>query len=122
VLGLLAARCDGAAITVLGGQLPCPPSLSSTQKGSSMKRQLVISAALVLFGIAPAFAKDRPVTDEEKTKLVAAVAEQSCEDGKMEYDIDDGHYEVDDARCSDGQKYDLKFDTSSKLIKKELDD
>lgn len=40
----------------------------------------------------------------------------------MEYDIDDAHFEVDDARCSDGRRYDLKFDTSFKLIKKKLED
>ena len=39
----------------------------------------------------------------------------------MEFD-DDGHYEVDDVRCSDGRKYDLEFDTAFKLTKKKLDD
>jgi hypothetical protein len=83
---------------------------------------LLTSATIALLGIAPAFAKDRPVTDEERAKLVTAVAAQSCEGGKMEYDLEDSHYDVDDVRCSDGRKYDLKFDTSFKLIKKKLDD
>lgn len=87
-----------------------------------MRNYLLIPAALVLFGAAPAMAKDRPVTDEERVKVVAAVAAESCEGGKMEYDIDDAHFEVDDARCSDGRRYDLKFDTSFKLIKKKLED
>jgi hypothetical protein len=69
-----------------------------------------------------ASADDRPVTDDERAKLTAAVAAQGCSGGEMEFDIDDNHFEVDDARCSDGREYDLKFDTSFKLIKKELDD
>jgi hypothetical protein len=69
-----------------------------------------------------AVAGDRPVTDAERTKLVAALSEQGCSEGKMEFDIDDNHFEVDDVRCNDGRSYDLKFDTAFKLIRKELDD
>jgi len=87
-----------------------------------MRNYLLIPAALVLFGAVPAMAKDRPVTEEERVKVVAAVAAESCEGGKMEYDVDDARFEVDDARCSDGRRYDLKFDTSFKLIKKKLAD
>jgi hypothetical protein len=84
-------------------------------------RTLIIPAAIVLLGIPPVLADDRPVTDEERTKLVAAVAAEGCEGGTLKFD-DDNHYEVDDARCSDGRRYDLEFDTSFKLIKKELED
>ena len=85
-----------------------------------MRSQVFASVVLLVVAI-PALAKDRPVTDDERAKLVAAVAAQGCSGGKMEFD-DDGHYEVDDARCNDGRKYDLKFDTAFKLIKKELED
>jgi hypothetical protein len=37
-------------------------------------------------------------------------------------EFDDGHYEVDNVRCSDGRKYDLELDTAFKLTKKKLDD
>ena len=40
----------------------------------------------------------------------------------MEFDSEDNHFSVKDAQCSDGRKYELKFDGSFKLIKKELDD
>ena len=40
----------------------------------------------------------------------------------MEFDIDDNHFDVDDAKCSDGRKDDLEFDKSFKLVKKKLDD
>jgi Peptidase propeptide and YPEB domain len=68
-----------------------------------------------------AWATDRPVTDDERVKLIAAIAAQGSGGYDMELD-DDGHYEVDDVRCSDGPKYDLEFDTAFKLTKKKLDD
>jgi len=87
-----------------------------------MRNQILISAAFVAIVAAPAWAKDRPVTDDEGVKLVAAVTAQGCSGGKdMEFD-DDGHYEVDDVRCGDSRKYDLEFDTAFKLTKKKLDD
>jgi hypothetical protein len=85
-----------------------------------MRSQVLAPVVLLVVAI-PALAKDRPVTDDERAKLVAAVAAQGCSGGKMELD-DDGHYEVDDTRCNDGRKYDLRFDTAFKLIKKELED
>ena len=85
-----------------------------------MHLQLAISV-LVLAIANQAVAKDRPVTDDERAKLVAAVAAQGCSGGKMEFD-DDGYFEVDDAKCADGREYDLKFDTSFQLTQKKLDD
>ena len=35
-----------------------------------------------------------------------------------ELDTDDNEFEVGDAKCNDGHKYDLTFDSSFKLIKK----
>jgi hypothetical protein len=63
---------------------------------------------------------DRPVTDQERTQLVAAMKAEGCAGGSMEFD--DGRFEVDDARCADGKQYDLDFDTAFKLVKKDLDD
>jgi hypothetical protein len=85
-----------------------------------MHYQLAFAAAILLAIGAPALAKDRPVTDEERAKLVAAVAAQGCSGGKMEFD--DGHFEVDDAKCNDGREYDLEFDIAFNLIKKKVDD
>jgi hypothetical protein len=85
-----------------------------------MRNRIIIAAALGVAIAAPALGKDRPVTADERAKLTAAVAAQGCSGGKMEFD--DGRYEVDDARCSDGRQYDLKFDTAFKLLKKKLDD
>jgi hypothetical protein len=79
------------------------------------------SIALLIVVAIPAKA-DRPLTAAEREKLVIAITAQACSGGKMEWDDDDREFEVDDVRCSDGRKYDLKFDAQFRLIKKELED
>jgi hypothetical protein len=86
-----------------------------------MPKQLLIATAMLLLLATGAAGRDRPVTHDERGKLVAAAAALGCSGGSMEFD-DDGHYEIDDARCDDGREYDLKFDITFKLIAKELDD
>jgi len=76
-------------------------------------------ATLALLAFASNANADRPVTDQERQQLVAAVSAAGCTGGKFEHD--DGKFEVDDAMCNDGLKYDLDFDASFKLIKKERD-
>ena len=87
----------------------------------------VATAALLSAGLAlPAVAKDRPVTDQERVKLEAAVRTAGCTGGKMEFDDDKatphpaGKFEVEDAMCGT-QKHDLVFDTDLKLISKKAD-
>ncbi len=82
----------------------------------------ILALVVCAFFATGALAKDRPVTDDERAKLAAAVAALGCSGGKMEFDIDDKQFEVDDARCNDGREYDLKFDVSFKLIGKKIDD
>jgi len=82
-------------------------------------RRILAVAALASFITSPAWA-DRPVTEEERVKLVALLTAEGCSGGKMEFD--DGKFEVDDARCADGREWDFEFDRSFRLIKKELDD
>ncbi len=84
-----------------------------------MKLAVVLSAVAML-AAAEARADDRPVTSEERAQLVAALQAQGCTGGKMEFD--DGKFEVDNAKCSDGRTYDLNFDASFKLLKKDLED
>jgi hypothetical protein len=83
-------------------------------------RTLLASVAVLVVVAVPAGA-DRPVTDTERTRLVAAVAAQGCSGGEMEWDEGDREFEVDDVRC-DGLKYDLKFDADYSLKSKKLDD
>ena len=84
-----------------------------------MKLSVALGAVIILLAT-QARAEDRPVTAEERAQLVAALQAQGCSGGKME--LDDGKFEVDDAKCSDGRTYDLDFDTSFKLLKKKLED
>lgn len=85
-----------------------------------MRTTALLSTLALGLAAVPALA-DRPVTEAERTKLTAAVKAQGCSGGtKMEFD--DGRFEVDDVRCDDGNVYDLKFDKSFKLIKKDLED
>jgi hypothetical protein len=87
-----------------------------------MHRHLALAAVVLLATATSALPKDRPVTDDERAKLTAAVAAEGCSGGKMEFDDDDKKFEVDDVTCRDGRKYELEFDASFKLIKKEVDD
>ncbi|MET0678257.1 MAG: PepSY domain-containing protein [Bradyrhizobium sp.] len=82
--------------------------------------RLMLSTAILMLSALPAFA-DRAVTQEERAKLVAAVQAEGCTGGKLEMDEDDQQFEVDDAVCADGKKYDLKFDLQMKLKRKNLD-
>lgn len=84
-------------------------------------RTLVIAAALLTVIAMPARA-DRPVTETERARLGTAIAAQGCSGGKMEWDEDDREFEVDDARCNDGQKYDFKFQADYTFKSKKLDD
>ena len=43
---------------------------------------------------------DRPITAEERAKLHSAINREGCVGGKLEFD--DGHFEVDDAKCEMG--------------------
>lgn len=85
-----------------------------------MLRTLAPAFALAIGLGAGAALADRPVTDQERSQLEAAIKAAGCTGGSMEFD--DGKFEVDDARCADGREYDLDFDASFRLIKKDQDD
>jgi hypothetical protein len=84
-------------------------------------RTLLASVALLAVITFPAKA-DRPVTEAERANLVAAVAAQGCTGGRVEWDEDDSEFDVDDAQCNDGRKYDLKFNADYTLKSKTLED
>jgi hypothetical protein len=84
-------------------------------------RILLISVALLAIVTMPAKA-DRPVTDAEPAKLIVAVVAQGCTGGKMEWDEDDRGFEVEDAVCNDGRKYELKFAAEFLFRSKKADD
>ena len=70
----------------------------------------------------PILAADRPLKTDEQAKVTAAVKNEGCSGGRMQFDVDDNEFEVDNAKCAGGKIYDLNFDPSLKLIKKDLED
>ena len=82
--------------------------------------RLIISMVSLAVAVLPALA-DRQVTEDERAKLSAAIQAEGCSGGKFELDEDDQQFEVDDAVCADGKKYDLKFDMQMRLKRKNLD-
>jgi hypothetical protein len=85
-----------------------------------MRNRFLVSGALLILTVAAAQA-DRPVTDEEKAKLLPAIEAAGCTGGTLEVEDDEG-YEVEGAKCGDGQIYDLEFDKEFRLTRKESDD
>jgi hypothetical protein len=84
-------------------------------------RAVFIGVAIMVV-VSTAAKADRPVTDAERARLVPAIAAQGCSGGKMEWDEDDREFEIDNVRCNDGQKYDLKFNADFTFKSKKLDD
>jgi hypothetical protein len=76
-------------------------------------RYISIAFAGVLMGSTFALA-DTPVSPAEAEKIKAALEAAGCTGGKMEKE-GIGLYEVDDAKCRDGQ-YDIKLDKDFKVI------
>ncbi len=84
-------------------------------------RILTTSIALLgLVGMAATPAQaDRRLTSAEKSSIRSAMKDIGCAGGKMEFD--DGRFEIDDARCQGGKRYDLTFDRNFKLTNKEFE-
>lgn len=79
-----------------------------------MKKLALLSAA-ALFAMTHAGLADEKPTAEEAAKIKEAVSALGCEGGEYEKEAEgSGVYEVDDAKCKDGQ-YDIKLDSNFKM-------
>ena len=79
-----------------------------------MKRMFA-AAAVLAFASSAALADDKP-TDDEATKIKAAVAEWGCEGGEYEKETEGtGVYEAEDVKCKSGQ-YDFRLDKDFKVF------
>jgi hypothetical protein len=59
---------------------------------------------------------DAPVSEADAQKIRATLQSWGCSGGKMEQETEGtGVYEVDDAKCHDGQ-YDINLDKEFKVI------
>jgi len=74
-----------------------------------MKRILVATCAALLTSTV-AFADEKP-SDEEAAKIKETLTTWGCEGGEYEKETEaSGVYEIDDAKCKDGQQFDIKLD------------
>jgi hypothetical protein len=97
------------------------PGSGCKRKGSNMRTLVTCIALLGLVGMAATPAQaDRRLTREEKSSIRSAMKDAQCSGGKMEFD--DGKFEVENAKCQDGRRYELKFDRNFKLTSKDLED
>jgi hypothetical protein len=72
--------------------------------------------AFVAMAMSTAGLADTPVSEAETQKIRATLETWGCSGGKMEKETEaTGVYEVDDAKCKDGQ-YDIKLDKDFKVI------
>ena len=72
--------------------------------------------AFVAIAMSTAGWADTPVSEAEAQKIRATLETWGCSGGKMEKETEaTGVYEVDDAKCKDGQ-YDIKLDKDFKVI------
>jgi hypothetical protein len=84
-----------------------------------MIRASILAIALALSG-SVALA-DSPVSEGDSAKIKAALSAVGCEGGKYEQETEaTGVFEVDDAKCKDGQ-FDFKLDKSFKITSKSAD-
>lgn len=77
----------------------------------------LVAAAMALM-LAPSARADDSLSRQEAEKIVAALSAIGCVPGEMERD-DDG-YEVDDAKCADGE-YEIELNNNFEIIKKQRD-
>ena len=78
-------------------------------------------AAVILIGsAAPGFA-DRPPTPDERAQIERVLRAEGFQSwGEIE--LDDGRWEVDDARASDGRKHDIKIDPRTmRIVERDAD-
>ena len=80
-----------------------------------MKSAILAVVALML-GAGAAIADDKPSAAEAE-KIAATAKAWGCSGGEMEKETESsGIFEIDDAKCADGKKYDLKLDKDYKVI------
>ena len=89
-------------------------SIIVNTKARAVIRTLIVIVATSIFTTA-GYANSKP-TDDEAVKVKAALAAWGCEGGSIEKETEaSGVFEVDDAKCK-GAQYDIKLDSSYKLI------
>jgi hypothetical protein len=82
-------------------------------RATAVALALALSSSLAL--------ADTPVKEADAAKITEALKAVGCEGGKMEQETEaSGVFEVDDAKCKDGQ-FDFKLDKDFKILGKSAD-
>jgi len=80
-----------------------------------MIKHLTVAAVAMAMAATAAFADEKP-SDEEAAKIKEAVAAWGCEGGEYEKESEgSGVFEIDDAKCKDGNQYDIKLNDKFSL-------
>lgn len=83
-----------------------------------MRSIAFISFAPVVASASHTWAKDRPVTDQERPKIEVAVKAAGCSGGRMQFDEDKGgQFELHDTMCG-GKRFELVLDRAFRALKK----
>ena len=78
---------------------------------------LCLAAAVIVGSLTgPITAAERAPSEEER--IAPLVSKQNCWGGVIKYVLQNHHFEVDDALCSDGSFYYLEFDQDLHLTEK----
>lgn len=81
--------------------------------------------ALTIAAVYPLFIQtanaDRAPTQEERGRIEQTLRDLGFVSWKK-IKLDDGHWEIDDARHSDGKKYDLELNTENLKVTKQQED
>ena len=77
--------------------------------------KLYLFAAAFFLLCLPAKA-DRPVTEQERMQINAALSEIGCTATDMEFDTGDNRFEVDDATCGDQRTFDFELNTAFEIV------
>jgi hypothetical protein len=105
---------SAAAVTRCGSAPRCSTSLAARQ--DNMKSLLICSSLALATACSLSALADTQVSPAEAEKIQATLQAWGCSGGKLEKENEaTGIYEVDDAKCRDGQ-YDMKLDTDFKVI------
>jgi hypothetical protein len=82
-----------------------------------MSKKQIALVSLFFLVTTPVHA-DRALNETENAQVRSALSAQGCYEGRFE--LDDGQYEVEAAKYSDGKTYELKFDSAFQLLEKKL--
>lgn len=79
-------------------------------------RTLIALSTITLLSIGTAALADEKPSEADAKKVQETLSAWGCEGGEIEKESEaTGVFEIDDAKCKDGQQYDIKLDSDFNL-------